>query len=717
MKIKLCFSLILFTILCASSFVSAQTTEFTYQGKLNDGATAANANYDFEFKLYDAGSGGALLGTRAVSGVLVSNGTFTVRLDFPAASFNGGERFLEIGVKPAGSAAGYTTLAPRQKITSAPYSIKSLTSENADVAANAARLGGVMANQFVQTNDSRLSDARNPLSGSDNYIQNNGTLGGQTASFNITGNGLIQGNSLIGGNLTVNGTAGANVFNATTQFNIGGNRVLSVPGTRNTFAGRQTGTVNTGADNSFFGFNAGNDNTSGADNSFFGSDAGGVNTTGVNNSFFGSDTGDANTTGSDNSFFGRSAGGSNTIGNLNSFFGVNSGLNNTSGIGNAFFGANSGSANTTGNNNSFFGRSAGTSNNSGTNNAFFGFAAGQFNTSGLNNSFFGANAGDSNTDGSNNAFFGKNAGQANTTGNVNAFFGVNSGSATTTGAWNTFLGYLSGSSNIIGSYNTFVGGQAGDSNTSGEYNSFFGQNAGRAHITGNGNTFVGQAAGFGQTTGTRNTLLGFNANVASSGLTHATAIGAEAVVSTSNTIVLGRTSDTVKVPGDTEFRGFVTIFTTSLNEQVLDVRGLTRINPASGGEVDICRNSSYQLSHCSSSGRYKENINDFTRGLELLRQLRPVTFDWKKSGQQDVGYIAEEVSKSEPLLATYNEDGTVEGVKYKQISIVLVNAVKEQQVQIEQQQKQIQQQQLIIDGLRKLVCQTNPQAEICGENK
>ena len=39
--------------------VSAQTTEFTYQGSLKDNAAPANANYDFEFALFDALSGGA----------------------------------------------------------------------------------------------------------------------------------------------------------------------------------------------------------------------------------------------------------------------------------------------------------------------------------------------------------------------------------------------------------------------------------------------------------------------------------------------------------------------------------------------------------------------------------------------------------------------------------------------------------------------------------
>jgi hypothetical protein len=49
---------------------------------------------------------------------------------------------------------------------------------------------------------------------------------------------------------------------------------------------------------------------------------------------------------------------------------------------------------------------------------------------------------------------------------------------------------------------------------------------------------------------------------------------------------------------------------------------------------------------------------------------------------RDLGLIAEEMAAAEPLLATYNKHGEIEGVKYKQVSLVLINAVKEQQQQL-----------------------------------
>ena len=47
-------------------------------------------------------------------------------------------------------------------------------------------------------------------------------------------------------------------------------------------------------------------------------------------------------------------------------------------------------------------------------------------------------------------------------------------------------------------------------------------------------------------------------------------------------------------------------------------------------------------------------------------------------------------SKIEPLLVTHNDKGEIEGVKYDRVAVVLINAVKEQQAQIEQQRSQIE---------------------------
>jgi hypothetical protein len=494
---------------------NAQTNEFTYQGALTDDSNPADGNYDFRFGLYGAASGGIAIGTRERFSVPVTNGAFTVTLDFPATNFNGSDRFLEIGVRPAGSADPYTVLTPRQRITSLPYAIRSANATNADTAINSTQLGGVAANQFVLTGDPRMTDARNPLPGSSEYIQNNSGFP-QTGNFAVSGNGLIGGNGLISGSLTVNGTASASIFNAAMQFNLGGFRFFSNLGTQNTFAGINTGPVNTGANNSFFGFNAGNDNNTGEDNVFVGSDAGGVNTNGDENTFVGSDTGDSNMTGDNNTFIGRSAGTANTEGNNNTFIGWNAGILNT---------------------------------------------------------------------------------------------------------------------------------------------------------TGDNNTFIGANAGATQT-GTRN---------------FSTAIGAGAVANFSNLIVLGRPNG----EDDVEIFG-------TLNVGTLPTGGIQTACITAGTSAGLV-----SFTRCSSSLRYKTNINLFTPGLNLVNRLKPITFNWKNGGMADLGLGAEDVAEIEPLLVTYNKDGQIEGVKYDRIGVVLVNAVNQQQELIKAQQQQLAAQQKMLERLQR----------------
>ncbi len=166
----------------------AQTTAFTYQGKLNNGGVPANGTFEMQFQLFDALAGGAQVGTPFPpdSSVAVINGIFTTTLDFGAAAFDGSARFLEIGIRPAGNPNPFTILSPRQPIKSAPYAIRSANAATADTATNATQLGGVDASQYVTA-----------TTGATNFIQN-ATTQQANANFNISGNGLFGGNVGIG---------------------------------------------------------------------------------------------------------------------------------------------------------------------------------------------------------------------------------------------------------------------------------------------------------------------------------------------------------------------------------------------------------------------------------------------------------------------------------------------------------------------------------------
>src|SRR5690349_677717 len=183
-------------------------------------------------------------------------------------------------------------------------------------------------------------------------VQTPSTVGRITKWTGASKSGIgIIGDSLItesGGNigidvtspsdkLTVGGTLNATgAINTSTQYNIGGSRVLSITGTNNVLIGAGAGQNNTAPDSAFFGASAGQANTTGVRNSFFGSNAGRSNTFGGDNAFFGFGTGQLNN-GSNNGFFGAFAGRNNTTGQYNNFFGSNAGISNTTGNNNSFF--------------------------------------------------------------------------------------------------------------------------------------------------------------------------------------------------------------------------------------------------------------------------------------------------------------------------------------------------------------------------------------------
>src|SRR5258705_13494715 len=93
-------------IVLSAGAILGQTSGFTYQGRLNDGGTPANGNYDLQIALFDSADGNTQIGqTQSVPNVPVSAGVFTVTLDFGASAFPGASRFLEISMRPSGASA------------------------------------------------------------------------------------------------------------------------------------------------------------------------------------------------------------------------------------------------------------------------------------------------------------------------------------------------------------------------------------------------------------------------------------------------------------------------------------------------------------------------------------------------------------------------------------------------------------------------------------
>jgi hypothetical protein len=676
---------LLIWLLCSTLVASGQTTAFTYQGKLMNNGTLANGSYDFTMVLWDAQTNGAAIGSPVIRlNTPVVDGIFTVQLDFGVAAFNGSARYLEILVKPSGNPAILPTqLSPRQLVTSTPYAIKSLGAMSADSLSincvnciTSSQIQSVQGSQVTGNIDGSQINGTIPVAsvpaGSPSYIQN-GTAQQGASNFNISGTGK------------------ANIVDVTTQYNLGGSRILSNAGTNNLFAGVGAGAVNTGGQNAFFGTNAGQSNTTGVGNSFFGFLAGQASTTSNFNSFFGNLAGQVNT-GHDNNFFGNSAGASNTAGSFNSFFGNLAGALNINGSFNSFFGNSAGKANNA-LYNSFFGYQAGTLNTIGEHNGFFGTFAGVDNSTGDNNAFFGYRAGSSNTTGSNNTLIGVNADYiaADPTGDNDTLLGanthVNSGVSNGT-AIGANASVTQSNSLILGSINGINGATADTSVGIGTTAPAF-----RFHIIDPSNAGLRVQI---------NTAGGKVASFGDKGLFQIDATGVAGGRFLVNEV------------------GFVGINTTTPARR-LDVNGtviIRQLGPT--GSNPLCLNAVSEVASCSSSLRYKTDVQTFLGGFDIVNRLRPITFTWKDSGMHDLGFGAEEVEKVEPLLTFRNQQGEIEGVKYGQISAVLVNAIKEQQAQIEAQHQQLESQAKKIDlqnatieALKQLVCHTNAQAEIC----
>lgn len=191
---------------CSAFGASAQGTAFTYQGRLDDGASPANGSYDLTFALYDAASGGSQVGgvfTNAAAGV--SNGLFTVTLDF-GNQFPGADRWLEIGVRTNGADL-FSILEPRQPLTATPYAVTA---------------GGVST--AAQLNASNLSS---------------GTVADTRLSGNValrSGGNTFTGNQAVNGDLNLNGVLNLNTpaYPGVTAFlraRPGDNLPLAVQGT------------------------------------------------------------------------------------------------------------------------------------------------------------------------------------------------------------------------------------------------------------------------------------------------------------------------------------------------------------------------------------------------------------------------------------------------------------------------------------------------------
>jgi hypothetical protein len=328
---------------------------------------------------------------------------------------------------------------------------------------------------------------------------------------------------------------------------------------------------------------------------------------------------------------------------------------------NYLIGHEAGAAITNGKYNTYFGYQAGKNTTGGTPsgnsypgwaNVFIGYQTGFSNTTGYKNVFLGYQAGQDNIDGYFNTFIGNASGANNTTGMKNTFVGNESGEANMIGSYNTFYGYNSGIMTYADD-NTFVGADCGFNNTTGVQNAFLGSHAGE-YFRGSYNTFLGTYAGrnYGTIrTGTNNIFIGASAGYSSGSVSNKLYIDP---TSTSAPLIYGdftAGSEVVRINGNLEYTGTI---------------------------ADV------------SDARLKKNIVLIPDAIDKITSLRGVFFDWNLDenpgfvleNRHQVGVIAQEVEKVLPEIVIMSKEGYMM-VDYSKLTPVLIEAVKDQQHQIE----------------------------------
>ena len=99
---RLLLTLVALLAVAFTADLHAQTSTFTYQGFLTQNGAPANGSFDVTFTIRNDPILGSVVGGPVTnSAVNVTNGLFAVTLDLGTGPFPGGNRWIEIAVRPA----------------------------------------------------------------------------------------------------------------------------------------------------------------------------------------------------------------------------------------------------------------------------------------------------------------------------------------------------------------------------------------------------------------------------------------------------------------------------------------------------------------------------------------------------------------------------------------------------------------------------------------
>jgi len=96
-----------------------------------------------------------------------------------------------------------------------------------------------------------------------------------------------------------------------------------------------------------------------------------------------------------------------------------------------------------------------------------------------------------------------------------------------------------------------------------------------------------------------------------------------------------------------------------------------------GSAATVCFNGSGYFDSCSSLRKFKKDIQPLKLGLDTVMKLQPVSYKWKADGEPDIGFIAEDTVKVDPVLGEKGTDGKLSGVRYAHMVAVMAKAIQE----------------------------------------
>jgi hypothetical protein len=276
-----------------------------------------------------------------------------------------------------------------------------------------------------------------------------------------------------------------------------------------------------------------------------------------------------------------------------------------------------------------------------------------------------------------NTVVGSQAFESNTTGGGNIAIGFRALADNQTGGANTANGYSALYHNSGGSQNTAIGSRALPNTGSGSSNTAIGCTAG-FNASGNQNVFLGYQAGFYET-GSNKLFIDNQGRISESDARVKSLIYGVFDVNPANQILT--------------INGNVGIGTVTPNYK-LDVRGTIGNNTT--------------LYH--SDIRWKTDVRPLKYGIKELLELNCVRYLWNANDYPEMGFdeglqfgfIAQEFEKVIPELVKSDKEG-YKSIDYVKLTPVLVEAIKEQQKQIESAEQENQQIKSELEELKTLV--------------